>query len=114
MRITISVLMTVGVLAGCGQRFDLQDYPTPQDLLSASEDLYRRGKCGSAERGFRGVTTQLPVRDTIAVRAKSSRLRVCPRIAFWSVTRMVAWIPRTTAASPKPEHTSVSTVSAST
>ena len=46
------------------------DYPSPEMLLSASEDLYRRGKCGTAQMGFRQVTASLPLRDSVAVRAR--------------------------------------------
>lgn len=35
-----------------------------------SEERFRRGDCGDAARGFRQVTTQLPVRDSLGVRAR--------------------------------------------
>jgi outer membrane protein assembly factor BamD len=71
MRRTVGVLMLVmGGVAACGGEFRTQDYPTPQALFDASEDLYRRGKCGRAEVGFRQLTFQLPSRDTLAVRAR--------------------------------------------
>lgn len=65
----IVVLVTAGALA-CGGGFRTQDYPTPQALFDASRDLYRRGKCGRAEVGFRQLTFQLPSRDSLVVRAR--------------------------------------------
>ncbi len=35
-----------------------------------SEERFRRGDCGDAALGFRQVTTQLPVRDSLGVRAR--------------------------------------------
>ena len=45
-------------------------YSSPGELLSESERRFRRGDCGDAALGFRHVTTQLPVRDSLAVRAR--------------------------------------------
>jgi outer membrane protein assembly factor BamD len=63
------MLMLGGSMA-CSGGFRPQDYPTPQALFQASEDLYRRGKCGGAQEGFRQLTFQLPSRDSLAVRAR--------------------------------------------
>ena len=70
MRTAISLLSAVAVLGACGQKFRPADYPSPDVLLAASEDLYRHGRCGTAQTGLRQVTAQLPLRDSIAVRAR--------------------------------------------
>ncbi len=61
---------SVLVVAGCAKGFQPRNYTSPQVLLEASENLYRRGKCGDAALGFQYLTQQLPVRDTTAVRAR--------------------------------------------
>ncbi len=70
MRTNIPILILLAVLAGCGQRFSPRDYPSPERLQAVSEEFYRRGKCGTALDGFRQVTASLPVRDSLAVRAR--------------------------------------------
>ena len=70
MRLAFLFSGLVVAVAGCGQKFRPMDYPSPEMLLSVSEDLYRRGKCGNAQVGFRQVTASLPLRDSVAVRAR--------------------------------------------
>ena len=70
MRTALLLLGLAGVTAACSGGFRPRDYPSPDVLLTVSEDLYRHGKCADAELGFRRVTTQLPLRDSISVRAR--------------------------------------------
>jgi outer membrane protein assembly factor BamD len=62
--------LLLGGSAACGGGFKPQDYPTPLALFQVSEELYRNGKCGRAQEGFRQLTFQLPSRDSLAVRAR--------------------------------------------
>ncbi|MCH8144388.1 MAG: outer membrane protein assembly factor BamD [Gemmatimonadetes bacterium] len=57
-------------LAGCSGGFNPLRYSSSQELLADSEERFRRGDCGNAALGFRRVTTQLPVRDSLGVRAR--------------------------------------------
>jgi outer membrane assembly lipoprotein YfiO len=66
-RITPLFLVTLGA---CSAGFQPQDYPTPQALMEASEDLFRLGKWTDAGAGFEQVTFQLPTRDSVALRAR--------------------------------------------
>ncbi len=55
---------------GCSGGFRPGRYASPQELFAVSQTMYRRGNCSDAELGFRRVTTQLPVRDSLAVLAR--------------------------------------------
>lgn len=58
------------VALGCSGGFRPGQYATPQELFDVSQEMYRGGNCSDAELGFRRVTSQLPVRDSLAVRAR--------------------------------------------
>lgn len=58
------------VALGCSGGFRPGQFSSPQELYEVSEAMYRNGDCGDAELGFRRVTSQLPVRDSLAVRAR--------------------------------------------
>jgi outer membrane protein assembly factor BamD len=64
------VLSCICGIVGCTAGFQPRNYSSPQELLTVSEDQFRNGNCGDAALGFRYVTTQLPVRDSLSVRAR--------------------------------------------
>lgn len=58
------------VSSACGGGFKPENYPDPATLMQVSESMYRRGKCGDAQEGFRQVTFSVPPRDSVALRAR--------------------------------------------
>jgi len=70
MRQRLFRLTCICSLVGCSGGFRPSQYSSPQELFTVSEERFRRGDCGGAARGFSRVTTQLPVRDSLGMRAR--------------------------------------------
>lgn len=70
MRNVVRISVTALLIVGCGNSFRVDDYASPEDLLDASREEFRRGNCGGAIQGLRGVLSQLSPGDLRAVQAR--------------------------------------------
>lgn len=68
-RFTLAFSFVLAALAGCGQGFEIRDYPSPASLYDASLREFNGENWDNAVRGFEQVTLQLAARDTLLASA---------------------------------------------
>jgi outer membrane protein assembly factor BamD len=58
------------LVAACGGGFRVRDYVTPETLMEASRQQFRRGHFSAARTGFQRVTFEVPAADPLAAEAR--------------------------------------------
>ncbi len=66
-RSTVYMVVTLGVLAGCGRGFQPRDFANPEALFRGAMQEYERGKMANAILGFERLSLDLSSRDPLLV-----------------------------------------------